>query len=89
MLKNMTLKSQKVKIVRKSHVINKDTNVRWGAIMPNSTSRHKSTKTRNKEMQLWEINYFETKDAVLRKPQVWDIKVAQLQELEFRSLNLD
>ncbi len=38
-------------------------------------------------MQLWEINYFETKDAVLRKPQVWDIKVAQLQELkrfEFR-----
>lgn len=46
-LKNMTLKS---------HVINKDTNWRWGAIMPNSTLRHKSTKTRNRERQLWEIN---------------------------------
>lgn len=53
--KNMMLKSQKVKIVRKSHVINKDTNVQWGAIMPNSASRHKRTKTRNKDMQLWEI----------------------------------
>lgn len=47
--------------------------------MLNSSLRHKIAKTRNKEMQLWEINsQFWDKKTVMKKPQVWDIKLANV-----------